>query len=166
VRVRWPPGSEPCTRDNAAGLVLEIDAGGSAALLAADVDSTVEARLSVEAPLAVLKVAHHGSASSSGASFLARARPGIAIMSCGRHNAFGHPSAGALARLTGCGASILRTDREGAVWLEFSDSGVRRIDWRRRPEWETEHASAPPLHLSSRSNAGPAPRLARAGPRW
>jgi competence protein ComEC len=166
VSVRWPPAGEPCTRDNAAGLVLAIDAGGGAALLAADVDSTVEAGLSLDAPLAVLKVAHHGSASSSGASFLARARPGIAIVSCGRHNAFGHPSAGALARLSGCGASIQRTDREGAVWLEFSGFGVRRIDWRHGPGWEAERASAPPLHRSSESGAATVPRLARAGPRW
>lgn len=162
VTVRWPPAGEPCTRDNAAGLVLEIEAGDSAVLLAADVDSTVEERLSLDAPLAALKVAHHGAASSSGASFLARAQPAIAIISCGRHNAFGHPSAGALARLAASGAAILRTDREGAVWLEGSASGVRRIDWRRGREWEAERETAP----QPRSAAAPPPSLARAGPRW
>jgi competence protein ComEC len=166
VTVRWPPAGEPCTRDNAAGLVLQIEAEGVAALLAADVDSTVEVRLALDAPLAVLKAAHHGSASSSGASFLARARPAVAILSCGRHNAFGHPSEGALARLAASGAAILRTDREGAAWLEFSATGVRRIDWRRGREWEGEREGAPQCRPCSGSGAATPPSLARAVPRW
>ena len=151
VLARWPPGGEPCSRDNAAGLVLEVGDGAGSALLAADVDSTVEARLALgAAPLAALKVAHHGSASSSGATFLARARPRLAVVSCGRHNAFGHPSPEALARLAACGATIARTDREGAVWLEGSATGVTRIDWRHGP---------PPTRA-------PSVALARDGPRW
>src|SRR5207247_882262 len=79
--------------DNRAGLVLEVGEGAGRALLLADVDSTVEAALEFEPRLAVIKVAHHGSASSSGESFLARARARHALVSVGRRNAFGHPAA-------------------------------------------------------------------------
>jgi len=163
VIARWPPATEPCTRDNAAGLVLEIrdGVGNGSALLAADVDSSVEDRLVFEPPLAALKVAHHGSGSSSGGAFLARARPRLAIVSCGRHNAFGHPNPGALARLAAAGATLARTDREGAVWLEGSPDGVRRIDWR---------CDEPDRSARGGSDDAPAraeaASLARARPRW
>ena len=68
-------------------------------------------------PLAAtaLKVAHHGSATSSTASFLAAVRPALAIVSVGARNPYGHPDAGTLARLAGVGARVYRTDRDGAV---------------------------------------------------
>jgi competence protein ComEC len=142
VIVRWPPAGMALPSDNAAALVLEVGEESGRALLAADVDSTREESLAVAPRIAVLKVAHHGSGSSSGARFLARARPLLAVISAGRRNAFGHPDPGALARLIAAGAIPLRIDRDGAVWLELSASGVRRIDWRRgRPPSETTRGS-------------------------
>jgi competence protein ComEC len=152
VIVCWPPAGMPLPFDNAAALVLEVGEASGRALLAADVDSTREDSLAVAPGVAVLKVAHHGSGSSSGARFLARVRPALALISVGRHNAFGHPDPRALARLAAAGVTSLRTDRDGAVWLEMSSTGVRRIDWRR----------ARPL-----VDAGCAPRsLAPPEPHW
>ncbi len=141
--VHWPPAGMPLASDNAASLVIEIAGEGGRMLLTADLDSTGEDLLEVTGPFAVLKVGHHGSRSSSGAGFLARTRPGLAAISCGRRNAFGHPHAGALARLTAAGATIARTDRQGALWLEFSARGARRVDWRdREPRGEASGAAA------------------------
>ena len=152
VDVLWPPARTPLPSDNAASLVLKVGVGKGRALLAADVDSVREHLIEALGPYAALKVAHHGSGSSSGAGFLGRARPALAVVTCGRRNAFGHPDAGALARIATSGARIARTDREGAVWLEFSDDGAVRVDWRRsRP------SGAPP--------AAP-PDLAGREPRW
>jgi competence protein ComEC len=139
VRVLWPPRPPPAgardtaaapVSDNDAGLVLEVGSGAGRALLLADVDSTVERALVVAPGVALLKVAHHGSGSSSGATFLAALAARLAAISCGLHNAFGHPTAGALARLAAAGAEIHRTDREGALWFELSARGARRLDWR------------------------------------
>ena len=148
VRVLWPPDpasaagrAEPITRDNAAGVVLEIAPGRCRALLAADVDSTIERALDVAPGLTLLKVAHHGSGSSSGAWFLAHARPRIAAISCGRRNPFGHPDAGALARLAHVGARIDRTDREGALWYELDRYSIRRVDWRRESPGREAHVT-------------------------
>jgi competence protein ComEC len=134
--VRWPPrpgepGEEIARRgDNAASLVLEVGEGPARALLTADADSVVESALEVGARPAVLKAGHHGSGSSSGAGFTARLRPERAALSVGANNPYGHPNPAAIAHLLAGGARIERTDREGALWYEFSTAGVRRLDWR------------------------------------
>jgi competence protein ComEC len=145
ARVLWPPRSlAECaadsvpspSSDNTAALVIQLGEGRGRVLLTADVDSTVERALAVDPPIELLKVAHHGSGSSSGASFLARARPLRALISCGRRNPFGHPDPGTLARLRAAGAATSRTDREGALWFEIGIGGARRIDWKRgAPGW-------------------------------
>ncbi|HYM81895.1 MAG TPA: DNA internalization-related competence protein ComEC/Rec2 [Candidatus Limnocylindria bacterium] len=133
VKVLWPPEGARLRNDNAASLVLEVGTGAGRALLAADVDSTVEESLAVQVNVGALKVGHHGSATSSGAGFLARIKSSVAVVSAGRRNPFGHPDPGAMARLETAGSRVLRTDREGAVWLELSEQGVHRVDWRRGP---------------------------------
>jgi len=164
VHVLWPPAAAdttapraiPLASDNAASLTLEIAGEGGRTLLAADLDSTGEERLGLSGPLAVLKVAHHGSGSSSGAAFLQCARPGLAVISCGRRNAFGHPHAGALARLAAAGATIARTDRDGAVWLELSAHGTRRVDWRNgEPHGETPPADPSLARFRTFADRGP-----------
>ena len=147
--VRWPPppgepGEELARRgDNAASLVLELGEGPARALLTADADSVVESALAVEARPAVLKAGHHGSGSSSGAAFTAQLRPGRAALSVGANNPYGHPNPAAIAHLAASGARIDRTDREGALWYEFSAAGVRRLDWRRGEPWRADVERSP-----------------------
>jgi competence protein ComEC len=63
----------------------------------------------------VLKVPHHGSASSSTAVFLKRVRPAYAIVSASERNAGMLPHPEVLDRYRRLGARILRTDRQGAI---------------------------------------------------
>ena len=139
VRVLWPPRpGEPAEEisrrgDNAAALVLEVGEGVGRALLTADADSVVEVSLEVASGVAVLKAGHHGSGSSSGAVFTRRLAPAWVLVSCGRRNAYGHPNAGALARLGAGGAVIDRTDRSGAIWYELGTEGARVLAWKRHP---------------------------------
>ena len=156
--VLWPPrpgspgvdsaaaGPAPSltSADNAAGLVLEVGEGAGRALLLADVDSTVEESLAVERGVAVLKVAHHGSASSSGTRLLARTGACMALLSVGRRNPFGHPAPGTLARLAAAGCRIERTDRSGALWLDLSRAGVRLLDWKHASPRSARTSAAPP----------------------
>jgi competence protein ComEC len=63
----------------------------------------------------VLKVAHHGSDSSSCLDFLSVVKPQVAVISVGADNAFGHPSPHVVDRL---GATHLyRTDMQGTIEL-------------------------------------------------
>jgi competence protein ComEC len=70
------------------------------------------------APVRVLKVPHHGSATSSSMPFLTALRPHIAIVSCGRGNRFNHPSPAVLARYRQVGARVHRTDHQGAITID------------------------------------------------
>lgn len=63
----------------------------------------------------VLKVAHHGSTSSSSYGFLEAVSPELAVISVGRDNDYGHPDFDILNRLRAAGAEILRTDKNGTV---------------------------------------------------
>ena len=67
----------------------------------------------------LLKVAHHGSATSSSERFLAAAEPRMAVISCGVGNRFGHPAAEVLERLARAGGRTLRTDAAGGVVLRW-----------------------------------------------
>ena len=86
-------------------------------VLAADLENEAETLLLGYWPQAdVLKVAHHGSASSSTQAFLATVRPTLAVISVGP-NRYGHPAKAVLENLEKSGARILRTDESGAVKL-------------------------------------------------
>jgi competence protein ComEC len=143
VVVRWPPAGFRSGDRNRASLVLEAGDGAGRAWLAADVDSAVEPALR-PGPLALLKVAHHGAGSSTGAAFLARARPREAVISCGRRNPFGHPHPATLERLARSGARVHRTDRHGTVWFELGEDGARVVTWRSGRLAPAREARGPP----------------------
>ncbi len=66
----------------------------------------------------VLKVGHHGSAYGSTPAFIAAVHPRYAVISVGRHNLFGHPAPATIATLQRYGATIFRTDEDGAIAIE------------------------------------------------
>jgi competence protein ComEC len=70
------------------------------------------------AALRVIKVAHHGSRTSSAEAFVNAIHPQVAIVSVGRANRFGHPAAEVLGRYRVVGAELFRTDQDGAVMVE------------------------------------------------
>jgi competence protein ComEC len=119
-------------RGNDRALVLRIDHGVTSFLLTSDMDAAGEAALVASgAPLGatVLKVAHHGSAGSTTAEFLARVRPVVAVISAGARNAYGHPAPATLARLAAAGARVHRTDRHGALLLESDGARLTVTRW-------------------------------------
>ena len=76
----------------------------------------------------ILKVAHHGSKSSSCDDFLDAASPEIAVIQVGRNNWYGHPHQQTLDRLEERGIQIYRTDLNGAVGIDIrSGRRSRRI---------------------------------------
>ncbi len=141
AHVLWPPAIDApdvalsSRGDNAASLVLEVGAGATRTWLMADADSVVERALTPSGEVALLKAGHHGSGSSSGAAFVQAVRPRVVALSCGAHNAYGHPDARACERLACSGARLDRTDRDGTLWYELDARGVRRLDWRSGEPW-------------------------------
>ncbi|HEX6937797.1 MAG TPA: DNA internalization-related competence protein ComEC/Rec2 [Longimicrobiales bacterium] len=71
----------------------------------------------------LLKVAHHGSGTSTSDALLTAAKPEIAVISVGRHNRYGHPDPAVLGRLRRREIRILRTDRDGNVRIRVHADG-------------------------------------------
>jgi len=101
-------------------VVLEVTFGDVAILLAGDISATVERSIASQltpARVRVLKVAHHGSRTSTSDILLNAWRPQITLISCGRGNTFGHPALEVLDRLKSIGAQVYRTDQDGEITL-------------------------------------------------
>jgi competence protein ComEC len=134
-------------------LVFRLRYGRFEALLTGDIGRDVERDLVLRADprmdplttssrLRVLKVAHHGSRTSSSHDFLARYRPWAAIVSAGRNNPFGHPAPEVTMRLGEVGATTLRTDRDGAVSIETDGTTLSMKTWAGR-RWRVSMAEGP-----------------------
>jgi len=63
----------------------------------------------------VLKVAHHGSDTSTTYPFLREIMPEYAVISCGANNSYGHPDENVLSRLRDSDVALFRTDTQGTV---------------------------------------------------
>jgi len=77
-------------------------------------------------PIRVLKVAHHGSKTSSSDAFLDAYAPTAAVVSAGQGNLFGHPAPIVIGRLSQRDIDVFRTDRDGAIVIE-TDGRVARV---------------------------------------
>jgi beta-lactamase superfamily II metal-dependent hydrolase len=107
--------SNPATND--ASVVTLLSHGNIRFLFPGDISSTVEAVVvahGTSVATQILKVAHHGSAYSSSASFLSAVSPHEAIISVG-DNSYGHPSDDTISRLQAAGARVWRTDQWGTI---------------------------------------------------
>jgi competence protein ComEC len=111
----YVPNDIPKNNDS---LVLRIGYGDRSFLLTGDVEKPIEYGM-LDAneiqKVDVLKVAHHGSRTSSTEDFLSAANPALAIISVGSDNSYGHPNRDVLNRLEDHHARVLRTDENGLV---------------------------------------------------
>ena len=127
IDVLWPPRvpedfvDAPTTRGgNDDSLVLSVRFGERTFLLTGDIEAPAEAALvAARADLRcdALKVAHHGSRTSSTESFVAATRATHAVISVGQNSQYGHPHAAVLERWRASGAEILTTGTRGTITL-------------------------------------------------
>ena len=137
-----PSGSE--VRGNDASCVLLIEARNARALLAGDIGRSVEEQLDLP-PVDFLLVPHHGSATSSGRGFVAATQPGIAAVSAGFGNRFGHPHPNVVERYRDVGSHIVSTAASGALrWRSAQPERIERLR-ENGPYWQRhgQHAFAP-----------------------
>jgi len=120
IQVLWP---EPATDARAPSanndsIVLRVQLGKIVVLLTGDVEAKAERNL-IQAPnylcADVIKVAHHGSKSSSTAEFVNSVLPGYAVISVGQTSMFGHPHAQVVERWKMSGAEVLTTGNNGTI---------------------------------------------------
>jgi competence protein ComEC len=115
-----------------ASMVLRVTYAGHSALLVGDIHKRMEKMLVDEAAehhrslhVDLLKVAHHGSNTSSCEEFLDAVRPEYAVISSGVRNPFRHPRLEVIERLAEHRAKTYRTDLFGPVTFYMDAAGVR-----------------------------------------
>ena len=138
-RVLWPraePGATvpagPATvepNDSSVTLFVRI-ARGPSLLLLGDLEPPAQRgllRVYPALPRAdVLKVAHHGSPFQD-PGLLHQVRPRLALISVGRDNSYGHPAPRTVDALRAGGATVLRTDTDGAIAVVGTGAGLRAV---------------------------------------
>jgi competence protein ComEC len=127
IRVLSPepgmPPHNPAQDDES--VVLHMQYGETSALLVGDAHKRIEKLLLNEAPQAgLLKVGHHGSATSSTPEFLAAVKPQYAVVSVGFYNSFGHPRPSVMERYAAATVRTYRTDLAGAVSFFLDGSAI------------------------------------------
>lgn len=126
MRVLYPYRNMPVDDINNSSLVMEVDYGDFGMITTGDVEAKGEEWIIQNAMLhndcKILKVAHHGSDSSSSAGFIEWVKPKCALISVGENNSYGHPHKETLARLEkyAKGIRILRTDENGQITIRVS----------------------------------------------
>jgi competence protein ComEC len=106
-------------------LVLHLTYGGTSALLVGDSHRQTERLLADENPQAdLLKIGHHGSATSSSPEFLAAVKPHYAVVSVGLYNSFHHPRQDVMQRYAEAGVRTYRTDLAGAVTFYLDGKNI------------------------------------------
>jgi len=81
-------------------------------------------RLQSHLSIDVLKVAHHGSKTSSSEAWLQYWNAKSALISAGVNNTYGHPNPGVMKRLEAVGSRIYRTDQMGEVQMSVKDGEI------------------------------------------
>jgi len=111
--------------ENNSSLVLRLQIESHRALLTGDAEREEESELAArDIRSDILKVAHHGSRTSTTKALLDAAQPRVALISCGRHNLFGHPDATVLRSLAEGHIRTWRTDLSHGVTLTLRGRGV------------------------------------------
>lgn len=119
-----PADDVPKSNLNDRSLITLFRAGDQDVLFMGDAESAAEESLLAHHPALtcdVLKVGHHGAATSSSGEFLQAVRPSTAVISCGVDNDYGHPSDQTLQNLSLAGVDDVRiTAQSGTVVLPLN----------------------------------------------
>ena len=119
------PPAEPLIEEsilNNNSTVVRLDFKDFSCLFTGDIEKKREGQLLIKSRdslnVDILKIAHHGSSSSSSPLFIKAVKPKISIISCGEDNQYGHPHQEILTLLQNLGIEIYRTDLNGTILVE------------------------------------------------
>ena len=124
MSVLWPISSVDPNRSsgNNDSVVLRLQFGDRSILLTGDIEASAEKGILEAAgnprenlKADIVKVAHHGSKSSSTEGFIAATQPSFAVISVGQTSVFGHPSPAVVERWKTFGSQVLTTGHSGTI---------------------------------------------------
>lgn len=114
--------------ENNRSMVLQMHYGNTSALFVGDLEADGESFLQFEEGLKsdILKVGHHGAATSSTEAFLQKVQPVYAVVPTGQ-NSYGHPNRKVLERLENLGIKVLRSDQCGTLRFLLSEENIEDV---------------------------------------
>lgn len=119
---------------NNMSMILRMDHGASSILFTGDIETDASKRLVAEKKalldVDVLKVPHHGGASSASGGLVSATSPSYSVISLGIENQYGNPSDITLAYLLRADSIIYRTDREGTVTMTLGKNGIKNVSYK------------------------------------
>jgi len=129
-----PPATSKLKSSNNRSCVLRVS-GVHTSLLTGDIEAEQEFRLLGTMPeklrASVLLAPHHGSATSSTSSFLQMVSPRVSVFTIGKNNRWGFPDTRILEAYGRINSQIYRTDRDGAITIQSSASGLKVSRYRK-----------------------------------
>jgi competence protein ComEC len=137
----YPHTAEPAIDrpSNDDSCVIWLDYHGASALFTGDISANVERAIMEEyknglgrkdidvTDTEILKVSHHGSENATEKTFVEYLGVETAVISCGKHNAYNHPSLTVLQTLLACNVQTYRTDIHGNVMLTLKQDGTYSV---------------------------------------
>lgn len=128
----YSPGKELTNDINDNSIVMKLEYLNFSCLFTGDISKSIEQNLVKEygksLKSTVLKVAHHGSATSSKKSFIQAVSPKISLIGVGKNNKFGHPNEEVIKTLESMDSRIYRTDKDGEINIIVNRKSKIRIN--------------------------------------
>jgi competence protein ComEC len=119
---------------NHRSIIIKLVYRNTSFLFLADAESDAEKslvdRYGVFLKSDVVKIAHHGSKTSSTQELISLTKPSYAVVSVGEHNGFGHPNVNVLERWHKSGARVVSTAHSGALIFQSDGETVNQVDWK------------------------------------
>ncbi len=131
--ILWPDEKNIITSNlmNNESLICKLNYNNFSMLFSGDIEKEVEEKIIKDKNAVlksdILKVAHHGSKTSSTQEFIKKVQPKISLIGVGQNNKFGHPSYSTLENLKKIGSIIYRTDINGEITIMINKSGKIKI---------------------------------------
>jgi competence protein ComEC len=139
INVLWPPASDnpALPSANNDSIVLQVKYGNRSVLMTGDIEGAAENHLlrsGSKFVADVVKVAHHGSRTSSSNDFVAATQAQLGVISVGQTSIFGHPHADVVERWKLSGVELLTTGRSGTISVITDGNDLRVLKFVRDEE--------------------------------
>jgi len=161
LRIMAPPPGVGDQNNSSVG--VRVDYGDFHAILTGDSEQEELAYWlqHAEVPrVQVVKVAHHGSPNGTSQEWINATRPGVAVISVGRVNGYGHPSLDVIAAWEAAGARVYRTDITGSVVILAHTNGQFSVTTASRGVAQSPRTRAPAQRVTPTAPPGvPQPRV-------
>ena len=138
-QVLWPDQSEHSEDLNDDSMVIKVVFGETEILFTGDIENITERKLLAKEndnlDVDILKVAHHGSKTSSTESFIEACSPEYAVISVGKNNKYKEPAETTLECLEEQEVDVWRTDRDGTVVMTLGRDKVKNVSYTEKWWW-------------------------------